>query len=215
MSNNIGNIFKAKRDFARDRIICKPMRDNLKCHEFTLITNDCMAGIVYHDLHVQFMSPVINMFISASEYVKFLGNLQYYINLPFKEIHDNNFPYPLAKIGDVTLHLIHYKTIQEAEKKWRDRSSRIRYEKRIYVMNDRNNCSEEDYHKFAELPLPMDKKIFITVHRDWNDSNCRTIYYGSKGIECPIMTSYTKVFSIKRRLDVVNWVEAINSFLEE
>ena len=40
--------------------------------EFTLLTSDCMAGLIYHTMGRQFLSPTINMSIRDSDFLKFL-----------------------------------------------------------------------------------------------------------------------------------------------
>lgn len=41
-------------------VISRMNRSRLHNQEFTLITNTCIGGIIFHDLHLRFCSPTIN-----------------------------------------------------------------------------------------------------------------------------------------------------------
>ena len=57
-------------------------------HDFCLITNDCVGGVIYHDLGEQFRSPTINLWISNDHFLEFAQNLKYYLSceLPRRRI---------------------------------------------------------------------------------------------------------------------------------
>lgn len=39
-------------------------RKRLKNTDFSLITNNCVGGIISHDMHLQFRSPTVNLFLT-------------------------------------------------------------------------------------------------------------------------------------------------------
>lgn len=62
-------------------VISRMNRSRLHNQEFTLITNTCIGGIIFHDLHLRFCSPTINCGIrDHDEFLLFCGNLQYYLS---------------------------------------------------------------------------------------------------------------------------------------
>ena len=50
--------------------IDKKNRSLLKNRDITIISANCVGGVIYHDLGLAFNSPTINLFFSASDYVK-------------------------------------------------------------------------------------------------------------------------------------------------
>ena len=74
------NLIKLIQDFRvsmgvkiRSRKLQK-FRTMLKNKDFTMLTENCLAGIVYHDFGMQFRSPLINGGFSTEDYIKFLQN---------------------------------------------------------------------------------------------------------------------------------------------
>ena len=37
-------------------------RKRLKNRSFSLVTNNCIGGIISHDMHLRFLSPTVNLF---------------------------------------------------------------------------------------------------------------------------------------------------------
>ena len=70
----------------RDQLINRPNRVRLKNHGFTIMASDCTGGMIYHDLKERFDSPTINMFLSASDYLKFISQPQAYLDFPMREV---------------------------------------------------------------------------------------------------------------------------------
>lgn len=121
-------------------------------YDFTLITNNCLGGIIYKDLNIKFNSPTINLFIEDEDYLKFIENLEYYINFNLVE-EKSNENYPIGKLDDIKIHFLHYKTFTEAKEKWVERTKRINYENIFFIMSDTNEIKEELVEKFDSLPI--------------------------------------------------------------
>lgn len=57
------------------------LRKRLKNNEFSIISNDCTGGVIYHDLGLRFTSPTINLFFEPYEdYLYFLSNIKDYLH---------------------------------------------------------------------------------------------------------------------------------------
>lgn len=61
-----------------------------------------------HDLGLRFNSPFVNMFIEARDYVKLLCNLDDYLAMELSFQKEKSVGYPIALLGDVKLHCVHY-----------------------------------------------------------------------------------------------------------
>lgn len=54
------------------------MKHRLKNHRFSLISANCIGGVLTHDVGEQFRSPTINLIIP--EFIKFAENLKFYLS---------------------------------------------------------------------------------------------------------------------------------------
>ena len=72
------------------------------------------------------------------------------------ECHDEEIiedrSYPVAYLGDLTLFLVHYHSIEEAQKKWDERKRRINWENIVIINTDREGMTEELKGRFEKLP---------------------------------------------------------------
>ena len=97
------------------------MRKSLKNHDFTLFCNNCVAGLVYHDLSMRFNSPTINLFIKPAHYVKMLKMfIEFWSELLeiapslVRELPNDKESYPVGMIGkDIGIHFLHYHSFIE------------------------------------------------------------------------------------------------------
>ena len=46
----------------------------------SFISQNCIGGIIYHDMEQKFLTPTINLYLMANDFVKFVENLEYYLN---------------------------------------------------------------------------------------------------------------------------------------
>ena len=63
--------------FLRERINFKN-RQRLKNKEVSLIANNCNGGFMCHDLHMQFRSPFVNLWLKPKDFLKYLKNIEHY-----------------------------------------------------------------------------------------------------------------------------------------
>jgi len=139
-------------------------RIRLQNKEFSLITNTCIGGIIYHELNLQFLSPTINCSINEhDEFITFSRNIEHYLSLPLDFI-PSKWEYPVAVLhgepGDVTVHFVHYHSEQEAKTKWEERKKRLKWDN-LFVMMDGDNCSDEQVKAFDDMPIK--NKVIITM----------------------------------------------------
>ena len=94
--NFISNkIFRIKRE-----CWIKKLRKRLKNRNFTLISNNCCAGIIYSDLGLQFTSPTINLYFLPEEYLLFVKNLKAYVEGVMVDVSDPNIAsFPIGSLN--------------------------------------------------------------------------------------------------------------------
>ena len=203
-------IYRNYRNFMRDCFITNNYRKRLKNRDFSIISSDCTGGVWYHELHQKFMSPTINMFMEADDFIRFCKDIKYWIDVPMEKVEQEEFPYPVAMLGEggIKLHLVHYKSVEEAQNKWDERKKRINWDNMYFVTNDRNYCSEEFIKEFNELPFKH-KVILSHIPKPNNSS----VYYirGFENEECiGVTTSFRTPISLRKNFDEFDYVRWLN-----
>lgn len=118
-------------------------------------------GVIYHDLKMRFLSPTVNLAFDGPDFVKFCSNLKKYLNTELIEYKTNEVPYPVGRLDDVEIRFVHYKSFEEAKKKWEERSKRINFDKIVVMATDRDGMgTPECMAEFDKLPY---KKIMYTA----------------------------------------------------
>lgn len=160
--------------------LSKFRRRKINKEHFTIISNNCWGGETYESYNLIKQSPTVGLFFWASDYIKFISNIQYYLNQKLYFIDPKNSryydmlkathgygTYPVAKLGDIEIFFMHYSSEQQVIEKWNRRIKRIDWDHILYKFNDQNGCTEKDIRNFANLPLK--NKICFTV----NDKFCQ------------------------------------------
>ena len=137
--------------------------------DFSLISNNCISGIIYHNLGLKFRSPTINLYIAGEDYLHFVKDIHYYLSHELIEQNDSDKDYPIGNIaGDdthksIAINFLHYKSFEVAKEKWEERSKRINWNNVFYVWEFYDNLYDiELIHEFDSLPI---NKMCI-IHRD-------------------------------------------------
>lgn len=156
-----------------DKICNQRYRSRLQNDNFTIITNSCIGGMMYHFLGKQFLSPTVNLWMEDKDFYRFVKRLDWYLAQPLKFVKGIDAT-PTAYCGDVLIHFNHYKTEAEAENKWNERKKRINKENLFIICSDRPTPSSgevvthEDMLSLKDIPC-RGKVIFST--RQYNDFN--------------------------------------------
>ena len=155
-------------------------RIGLKNKDYSIISNNCWGGVVSRDRGIKYNSPTCGLFFYAKDYLKFLSNLDYYLNSERTEIsiYESKYRNDLQKrcddslvigvLDDIELIMLHYKSFEEAKTKWNRRKKRINYDNLLVKFSDQNLFTEEDFEKFKRLPFK--NKLFITTNDSYNSN---------------------------------------------
>ncbi len=135
-------------------------RKRLENKNFVIISNNCFGGQAYKWLKVQYNTPFAGMFMYGPCYLKMLNNFAYYIKQDLVFIDDSIYEvpsknYPIAKLGDVELHFLHYPTEEEASEKWYRRTERLlketNFDNFYFVICDRDKVDTKIIKEFHQL----------------------------------------------------------------
>jgi uncharacterized protein (DUF1919 family) len=151
----------------------KQFKREIKNREFSIICNNCWAGHIYQQLGIQYKTPTVGMFFFAECYLKFIANLKENLTKEIRFVERSKYkeanfiieqkgPYPIGVIDDFEIQFLHYKTPEEAAKKWKERAARVDFNNLYTVFSERDVCTKEHLEAFERIKLP--NKVCFTAH---------------------------------------------------
>ena len=191
--------------------LCDTYRKEYTNHDISIISMNCTGGILYHDLGLEFLSPTINLFFRAEDFIKFCENLDYYLSIDYLvECHEpsiiGNRKYPVAYLDDILLFLVHYDSVLEAQEKWIQRKKRVNKDKIVLINTDREGMTEQLKRRFEKLPY---KKVMFVNKKDDHFLNTYYIKGYEKEESVGIITEHIG-WKGKRPIDQFDWVSFLN-----
>jgi uncharacterized protein (DUF1919 family) len=180
----------------------------LKRKDFSIISNNCWGGFVYQYYQMPYNSPFAGLFFFADDFIKLLRDLETSLNKELVFIKPENSKYkiflldwgtyntyPIARLGEIEIHFLHYKDANEASEKWKRRVKRINYDNLIVKFSDRDGCTEELIQEFDSMNYK--RKVCLTTRKYkylscYQMENCNEEIPGDEWAEFIKGTSVTK-----------------------
>ncbi len=213
------NIKNNLKNFQKILTIIK-RRQKLKANMPTVISCNCTAGVIYHDLHQKFTSPTVNLYMKADEFLIFCRYLMQYCDesAEIEEI-ESELPYPVGvlkhkDLPDIRIFFMHYETFDEGRKKWKERCKRINWNNIVIVYPLLNETEDVGYLLDGFNVLPYKKVALINCE---TNSIVENIYKFTKDefdhMGAENLLSYRKHNKLWqwRYLDYFDYVEFINT----
>ena len=142
--------------------INRRLKSRLQNHGMTVISANCVGAFILHDLNEPFNSPFVNLYLSPSDFVRYLQNIEFYRRQSLTFIQSEK-PYPVAKLADLRVHFMHYRNSQEAQQKWLARSARMNLDNLFIMMTDKDDAQGIAYEDLAAFDqLPFKNKVVFT-----------------------------------------------------
>ena len=192
-----------------ERYYFRTLRKRLQNTDFSLFSPNCYAGLIYHRLGLQFKSPTINLlFPSKKQYLKFLSDLKYYLSIVPVEVKDKKYNCPVGMIDDVKLVFNHYKSFDEAVKKWEERKRRVNYDNLYFIFDDIADAEYNDLLEFNKLNC-RGKVILTAKEYDGIENSVVITKYKKEGkmkaylLEKSVITGKTPADKV---FDYVSWL---------
>lgn len=129
----------------------KRARKKIRNKNITIFCSNCIGGIIYHELGMHFMSPTINLRIYSNDFIRFLLNINAYLEKKLEFIEPTE-GCPAAMLGDVLITFTHFSNNKEAEVKWEERKKRINWNNVYIILNDRDNVTEDNIRSLDAVP---------------------------------------------------------------
>lgn len=164
----------------------------LKTNPVSIIAANCWAGFCYHYLGLEFTSPTINMWIDRMQFADFVDNLEQYLQEEVVEvgIGKDNFAgktYPIARVGDITLHMNHYATFEEGKAAWEKRKTRVNFENLLVISASENvscverfcRCKAERKYIFVPADMEMQGDPIVPIEYKPRDDGSTIAMYAN------------------------------------
>lgn len=193
---------------------------DLNLQEFTILSSDCLAGILYHDLNRKFLSPTINLWFDEKDFLKFCIFPQYYLNceLHFLSETEKDVSYPVGCLGEgdrhITLYFEHYRSNQECAEYWNKRKKRINWENLFVVMSDLE-LSDEEVQQFHQIQAK--RKIMFTWHPERADGKEIFLinHHGKDHVRRYSNLNWNGFRDFELFFDYVKWLNMEDDFMME
>ena len=192
-------------------------RDNLTNENFTIIANNCIGGIIYHNLGLKFMSPTINLWFTPKDYIKLLQHPHDYLsNTSMKEDNGNKLPYPVGILTspdyeEIKVYGEHYEDFSDLKNKWNDRTKRINWNNLLVFFIERDGCTYEDLVAFDQLPY---KKKLVFTKKEYPELKNTIVLpntYNEEKAEVKNLCDALNALSEFRDIDRFDYVKFINN----
>ena len=140
----------------------KKMKSALKNTTFSLITANCVEGILSHDVCERFRSPTINLIIP--DFVSFCENLEKYLNeTAISPSHFTIQGYPVCTLEQLEIIGVHYSSHNELIECWNRRKSKVNFDNIFLMATDHFIDTKEKAIRFASLSFPILKYVLQRI----------------------------------------------------
>lgn len=189
--------------YIKNKVLSKKLQNDT----FSIISSNCIGGLISSDLGISYKSPTVGLFFNAPCFIKFCENIEYYLKLDLEFISHSkykeyqNVNYPIGLLDDVEIHFLHYSTDVEAQKKWEKRKKRVNFNNIYFIMTDRDSFSDELAHRFNSIPY-KNKILFSSSEREIESNIFCSEFFSLSCVpsDFPTYRSYEKYFN------VVSWL---------
>ncbi len=184
------------------------IRDKLNGLDFSVFSNNCIGGVFLHDAGKRFNSPMVNLSMGGVSFISLCENPMDYIEPKFEFLHNSGLTCPVGVYKNIRVSFVHYKTEEEAQRKWIERAKRIIWED-IYIIATGHNGLEapELMERFDRLPY---KKVMFTHHAWPNYEWAHHVRMLDKMEEMPPLTEYatpTGARIYETAFDLASWIK--------
>ncbi len=177
---------------------------------YTILSNNCIGGMCYHDANKQFLSPTINLVVD--NFLTFVLNMKKYIFSDIEEVENDTSDYPVGvlkpqgELPPVKISFVHYNSFDEAKEKWVLRCQRMLSEEGrlciIYCVPSGKILDEEEMNKFLKIKAYRKLCFYRNANIELPDKTETTCFVMiPKKYQSLDYSKYTGLFSRKRYFD--------------
>ncbi len=186
----------------------------------TILSNNCVGGIIYHDLGLQFCSPTVNLRMDPADFLTLLENLEAFFAADVEEEFMEGVQYPIGRLtipggASIRLDFMHYSTFQEARQKWNDRKKRVDLNNLFAILHYPGDLVSEDQltetvRRFERIDVPG-KAMLTAVRGDAIPDAAGIVFCSRPDFRAERILEYKGKYSMRRFLDDFDYVSFLNS----
>lgn len=198
------------------------LKARLENKEFTIISNNCIGGIIYHDLGLRFDTPTINLYFKdMADFVTFSANLSVYTACPMTDVTgEENRGFPCGRLEPedgaykpITLCFQHDSSFAEAKSGWERRCGRIHYDDLFFIYEFYNGIYDDSTLSAFDA-LPYENKVAL-VHKPVEGIACaRTVHCYRHEDDRGVILEFDGITG-KRYLDEFDYVGFLNQGVKQ
>lgn len=128
----------------------------------TILSNNCLAGVVYNSVSCPFLSPTINLTFEGDGFYQFVLNLEKYRHATLLPLGLDTMKAKLVakNAPEIVIDFVHYHTWQEAEQAFYRRMARINHENIVLLLEARFQDDLANVDAWLSLPY---RKYILTA----------------------------------------------------
>lgn len=182
------------------------MRKRLKNTDFTILCSNCIGGIIYNRLGLQFRTPTVNLWMYQRDFIRFAANIRIYQHLPLQFI-ETDYGYPVATLGEITIFFNHSNSCEEASADWYRRIKRINHDNLFLIMYECEDITEEDIRSLENIPCKG--KLVLSNKKHPDIAYVKTMKPGKHlyGNQC-IDRDWFGFRTFEKHFDYVKWLNS-------
>lgn len=175
----------------------------------TIIASNCVGTAIYDDMKLPVCSPTINLHMRMDDFVRFAGNLEWYLKQPLRRAEDSTVSFPVGMLNDIRIYFTHYDSWEQAERKWRLHIKRVDLGNLFIMGCEKDGCTYETLEQFERLPY-QNKVIFTKKeYPEFPSSFC--LHGFDVEEEMGNLIGYRDGFWLRRYIDEFDYVSFLNS----
>jgi uncharacterized protein (DUF1919 family) len=171
--------------------------------DFTVVSSNCWGGILYQDLGLNYQTPFVNQYMHTPCFLKLVRQFPDYMKMELSvSTKSKYFPaatlYPVGHLGDVEIHFIHYSLGDNVIGKWNERKARIRSDKVLFVLCERDQCTVEDLKELDQLKV---NKLMFTAKKYDLKNSYKVFSPGREVLSADLMMGFSY-----KNADIINYL---------
>lgn len=132
----------------------------------TFLCPNCIGGILFHDLKLQFRSPTVNLMMYQTDFFKFVMDLDHYLGQELRFFRHSEYACPCAYLDDIVIHFTHYSSEESAKAKWLERVKRIDRDNLFIFIMERDGITGDCIRQLGNLSV---RGIVAFTYNDYPD----------------------------------------------
>lgn len=130
---------------------------------FSFITQNCIGIRFSQWAKDGYRSPTVNLWFKPGGFLDFVEQLPEYLAMEVVEDPEqsNAYGYPVGRIGEVEVYFTHYRSFADARAQWHRRAARVRLDRVIVVMQERDGFEASHLRRFEQLAWP--RKLLVAA----------------------------------------------------